>query len=75
MTSVFKLQSNLKLQGEIDADDNARMRFQEVVAPEIEVPLFEGINKQPFHDETGTSPLGSPSSLNHLSIFFMSIIC
>ena len=43
MTSVFKLQSNLKLQGEIDADDNARVRFQEVVAPEIEVPLFEGI--------------------------------
>ena len=33
----------LKLHGKIDADDNARMRFQEVVAPEIEVPLFKGI--------------------------------
>ena len=30
------------------------MRFQEVVAPEIEVPLFEGINKQPFHDDITT---------------------
>ena len=44
----------LKLHGEIDADDNARVRFQEVVAPEIEVPLFEGINKQPFHDDITT---------------------
>jgi len=32
-----------ELHGEIDADDDARVRFQEVVAPEIEVPLFKGI--------------------------------
>ena len=32
-----------ELHGEIDADDDARVRFQEIVAPEIEVPLFKGI--------------------------------